>query len=62
MPIFMEPGNALKADRISALARRIEKPHLLKETIDGQAVILESTKLVQSAYCVIEKPMCIIRK
>ncbi len=62
MPVFMEPGNALKAERISALARRIEKPRLIKEIIDGQAVILESTKLVQSAYCVIEKPMYIARK
>jgi len=62
MPVYMEPGSVLKGNRIFAQARRILKPRQVRKVLSGQTVIYESTKLIQSAYCVIEKPMCIVLK
>jgi hypothetical protein len=53
----MEPGNALKGDRIFAMARRIPKTYQIKEIVSGKMKFYKSTKLIQSAYCIIEVPM-----
>ena len=62
MPVYMEPGNALKGDRIFAQARRIDKPQEIKEVHAGRTKLLKSTVLTGSAFCVIEKPLRAVAK
>lgn len=57
MTEYKELGQAIKGDRIFAQARRIEKPYLTIEHKVGEAILFKNTKLIQSAYCVIEKPL-----
>lgn len=62
MPVYMEPGNALKGDIIFAKALRIDMPQQIKEIHGGQTRLLKTTVLTGSAYCVIEKPLRAVAK
>jgi len=59
MSTYYGPGDALKADRIAVQARNIDTPYIVKGSGKHRT---QSTKLRDSAFCVIELPLKSVRE
>lgn len=59
MPEYKQFGDALRADRIAVEARDIDK---VRYGVGSASHRIQFTKLRDSAYCVIELPLKVIRE
>ncbi len=53
-----EPGTAIRGEKVTAQARRIQKPTLCEGT---SAHRIQQTKLEGSVFCVIDRPLNYLR-